>query len=99
MRVVSIDSCTTAVEEPGTPENTMSVFPNPASGLFTVTTIAPITTADITLTDITGRILCIRHLENKVINEDFDVHSLPQGTYILQIYIDGNIATRKIAVY
>jgi hypothetical protein len=80
---VTQDASTVAVEGPGT--SGISVYPNPASGSFT---IVPGTgnpgPVSITLFDLTGRIVLERKTGG-ISPERIDVSLLPAGLYFLKL--------------
>ncbi|HNR21242.1 MAG TPA: T9SS type A sorting domain-containing protein [Bacteroidia bacterium] len=81
-------------------ENSLSIFPNPAKDLVSVT--AQLNKADdvtITIYDVTGRVIYTNELNNvTTINSKIDVNAFAKGTYILEVSTTEENIVRKIVV-
>ncbi len=87
-------------DEVALPESSLSFFPNPASSTLNVdlNLDAP-TLANVTIADINGRVIQIDEIENaQNQNRQYDVSSLPNGTYIVRLATKQGTKTKKFVV-
>ena len=79
--------------KPTQPSFALGVYPNPTSGILTVSVNQAATNAEFQLTDMTGRTL----LDGKIQGNDsrLDVKNLPQGVYLITLKTYGGVATRR----
>jgi uncharacterized delta-60 repeat protein len=74
----------------------ISINPNPVTDQVKVQFETPsVSTAHLTICDITGRILQSKHLETASTEAVFDVHDLPNGLYLLSISTTAGQQTAK----
>lgn len=76
--------------------NEFSIFPNPTSGLVTITGLTQTQKLNISLIDITGRVVLTKNSSNNQNRLDIDISSFSSGTYFLQIESDSNTTVKKI---
>ncbi|MBX7240843.1 MAG: T9SS type A sorting domain-containing protein [Bacteroidia bacterium] len=99
IRIVTEKTTSTAIT-PGSGINTLSVFPNPSTGAFTVNAaFAQSSDAMIKVSDMTGRKVHFEVL-NQVseINRSLNLSHLTKGVYILEVSNDKGKATEKIII-
>jgi hypothetical protein len=89
------DECLNALAMQTKQENTVSVFPNPSKGIFTIATAFP-ENANITVEDLFGR--QILSIQAGPLMDKFDINlaGQPNGIYLLRIYSKGASTTRKL---
>jgi hypothetical protein len=88
-RLLSVAVGTTSVEENTSPENTLSVYPNPAREAATVSCAAPFAgPAELTVVDILGATVYRADIAGAA-THTFDVSALPVGSYAVQISTAG----------
>jgi len=75
----------------------LSVYPNPASGIVNVSLPATYTESTISLYDTNGRMLIQTHA-GKSGNTQVDLSSLPNGAYIMSVVSNENVAVQKVMV-
>ncbi len=91
---------TTAVDERPLPENSVKIFPNPASD-YVRADINFETPSEVTvfLTDASGKILNIRTLKNVLSDQvNFDMTRYPSGSYIVRVATKEGTKTEYIMV-
>jgi hypothetical protein len=91
---------TTAVDERPLPENSVKIFPNPASD-YVRADINFETPSEVTvfLTDASGKILNIRTLKNVLSDQVyFDMTRYPSGSYIVRVATREGTKTEYIMV-
>lgn len=80
----------------------MNIFPNPTSGMTEVHyTVAEAGNTQIRIVDAAGReVLAVSSGEKQPgeYTERFDIATLPEGMYFLQMITNGNVASRKLVV-
>ncbi|MFN3402488.1 MAG: T9SS type A sorting domain-containing protein [Cytophagaceae bacterium] len=75
--------------------NSLIIYPNPSSGVFSVSSFAGISDeSEITVTDMTGRVILQRILEGTV--EAVDLTEAPAGVYYLQVKSGSEIFNGKV---
>lgn len=88
-RPLSVAVGTTSVEETTSPENALSVYPNPAREAVTVSCAAPFAgPAELTVVDILGATVYRADIAGAA-THTFDVSALPVGSYAVQISAAG----------
>lgn len=92
----TVEDAVTSVEEE-TSGTALAVFPNPASGAATITFDAT-GVAEITLTDVTGRIVRTERYENVGGIGALDLNGLPQGAYIVTLAAGATRLVRPLMV-
>jgi hypothetical protein len=84
-----------APEEEESHPLSISVYPNPASTIFTIAIPAGTINASIKLTDNTGRIL-FENEHLRVGKNSIDVRQFPVGAYLYSLSVDGKIQHGKM---
>ena len=81
-------------------ENTIKVFPNPASQqLFVEFLSVKGSNTSISLSDLTGKILQQKNIETVGKHQDrFDIKHYPTGSYFLKFNIDKQVFVKKIII-
>lgn len=72
----------------------LQVFPNPTDGSFVNITSDILGIKEVTISDLTGRILSVNPIQNGKV----DISSLAKGMYLLQVSKGSNIQTQKLVV-
>ncbi len=72
----------------------VDVFPNPASDLISISVTDEIISS-VSIINVSGKVLYQEDISNEV-NVDVDLKDLSQGIYILNIYTNKGVITRKI---
>ena len=91
---ITVENCTSISEYSG---NVMSVFPNPSSDMITISfDQADAATANVTLFDLSGRMV-----SNEVLTLDgaqviLSVNQLPAGVYTLKVTMGSDVFFTKI---
>ncbi|CAN5521677.1 hypothetical protein BH10BAC1_BH10BAC1_13540 [soil metagenome] len=84
------DPCTTAgITKPFTKENSLTVYPNPSIGKFTVEA-----EGDLSVFNVLGKIIHTQHIEAAA--KEVDLTALPSGIYYFQLISEGKILTKKL---
>jgi len=85
-----------SITEPKEPKQTLSIFPNPVSGVVTIAASAEID--QLSIFDITGRLVeSPSPTGERVV---FDTSALPSGVYLVRVLLkDGGVRTGKMVVY
>jgi len=101
MRDLILNTFTAGVAEQ-TPLQNVSAYPNPASGIVTVNFEA-LQGAEINMqiTDLSGKAVMTfekEKLNKGLIEKQIDLSSLPVGSYILNLEMNGTFVTEKINV-
>lgn len=101
MRDLILNTFTAGVAEQTTLQN-VSAYPNPASGIVTVNFEA-LQGAEINMqiTDLSGKAVMTfekEKLNKGLIEKQIDISSLPVGSYILSLEMNGTLVTEKINV-
>ena len=73
-------------------ENSLSIYPNPASNIVNILNDNSLNITNIEIIDLTGRI--VLNIENTT---DIDVSNLPEGQYFVKVYSESTIV-RKLSV-
>jgi hypothetical protein len=84
-----------AVEEAETQPDPISVYPNPAGEYFSITGLPNNLKVDISLMDLTGRIVCKAILSQ---DQRIDTSGISPGIYFVQIRYGGESVVRKIMI-
>ncbi len=84
----SVGACATGISE-NTETPNVFVYPNPATDYLTVRTDKPMLA---NLYDVTGRPVL------SASNSFIDLHAIPSGIYLLQLQIEQQLITRKLAI-
>lgn len=81
-------------------ENSLSIFPNPANDVVTVSaTLTKVDDVTITIYDVTGRVIYSNELSDvATINNKIDVSTFAKGTYVLEVSTTEENIVRKIVV-
>jgi len=92
-------SGSTTVVDPIIPDNSISVFPNPAQESLTVQFEAPtLERIDMTLTNILGQKILTEKLPTETLSKKIDLSSVTPGIYVLEFTGKNKIATRKVII-
>jgi PKD repeat protein len=81
-------------------ENSISIYPNPNSGQFTVSFLLNETT-DVTveMTDVAGRVISATQYNNvSVVNQEMNAGDLADGVYFVRVITAEESATKKIII-
>ncbi|MBW6484263.1 MAG: T9SS type A sorting domain-containing protein [Vicingaceae bacterium] len=84
------------INEESIKENSVSVYPNPNNGSFELTIDAPFQQANITILDVTGKVITQQRITQK--NTQLNLLSHPKGMYFYQLLVDGKQVTGKLIV-
>ena len=87
------------VENESVTGGSIKVFPNPAGHTITVSWDKGLEVNSISLKDQTGKVLSVRHINNKLTEQQIDVDNLPGGVYILTLQGTNHIYVKKVVVY
>lgn len=71
-----------------------ALYPNPTTGKFSVTFSKALKNVGISITDVNGKE--VLHLKGNGYKIDFNLSSIPAGTYFIRINDSGNIITKKV---
>ena len=77
-------------------EINVNLFPNPNSGTFTLQLTGTTGSANVLITDLTGRVLDVQTSTEQRLY--FDLSRYAAGTYIVKIDVDGQTMSRKVMV-
>ncbi len=96
---MNIDLYSTS-DEVALPDNSLKFFPNPANTKLTVDLdLEEPTLANVTIADLNGRVIQIDEIENAYKQtRQYDVSSLPNGTYLVRIATKAGTKTKKFVV-
>jgi hypothetical protein len=96
---MEIDLYSTADEKP-LQDNALTFFPNPASDVLNVElSLEQPSLANITIADIDGSVILIDEIKNAYQDKrQYDVSSLPSGTYIVRVATKEGTKTKKFVV-
>lgn len=101
MRDLILNTFTAGIEDQATIKE-LSVFPNPASNLVTVSFNNPVTVdTEIKVVDLSGKTLLSvqrEKLANGLVEEELDVTSIPAGNYLIQIHSENGLATQHLSI-
>jgi hypothetical protein len=82
--------------------STLKMYPNPATDQITidVTNFNGLDVINVTIVDITGKIVLIEKLEGtgSKFNETYDVSTFATGTYFVQFEANGEVVTRQFII-
>jgi PKD repeat protein len=81
-------------------ENSISIYPNPNNGAFTVS-FAMSETQDVTIamTDVAGRVISsARHNNVAVVNQQMDASGLSSGVYFVRVITAHEAVTKKVII-
>jgi len=87
---------TTQVKEHATLTSSVAIYPNPNNGSFEFGINAPFQQANLTILDITGKVI----IQQKIMqnNTQLNLLSHPKGMYFYQLLVDGKQVTGKLIV-
>lgn len=89
------DECINALAEQSKPENTLRIFPNPSTGVFTISTTLPANTT-INVEDLLGKQI-LNILPGKLMNTfEINLANQPDGIYLLHMQHAGSSITKKL---
>ncbi len=77
-------------------ENSVAVYPNPNSGSFEFAIDAPFQQANLTIFDVTGKVIVEQKITQN--NTQLNLLSHPKGMYFYQVLTDGKQVTGKIII-
>ena len=94
-----IDLFNTADEKP-LPDNALKYFPNPATNKLNVQlSLEEPTLANVTLADLSGRVILIDEIKNAYQNNlEYNVSNLPAGAYLVRVATKNGTSTKKFVV-
>ena len=82
--------------------STLTMYPNPATDQITidVANFSGLDVINVTIVDITGKIIMIEKLEGagNNFNETYDVSTFATGTYFVQFEANGEVVTRQFVI-
>jgi hypothetical protein len=93
----TINVSATACSKLGIASNTIDgfvIYPNPVKDGRVYVQTTSISTKNISIADMSGKIVFTIQTENKEVN----IHNLPTGVYIIKVEQDGNTSTQKLIV-
>jgi len=70
-------------------EQTISVFPNPTSGKFTLVLPEQVNSASVLVRDTRGKIVLTHNARSKY--EPMEFNELARGLYFLEVYLNGQL--------
>ncbi len=76
-------------------ETTISIYPNPSTGIFTIDFMGTKTTAEIRLLNFHGKQLTEKRCKNQL-RQEIDIGHLPGGMYVIIIKTQSELITKKI---
>jgi len=95
----AVNSKLTAIEEEKLDQSLVTIYPNPASNLITLSFENQIQNpATITLTDLSGKALVKFENVDPTLNTNIDVNGLPDGFYFLKIKSGDKALVKKIII-
>ena len=74
----------------------ISVYPNPANGIVTISYETSFMVGNLTLTDITGKVVLSATLTDAT--TEINISGIPAGLYIVTTNFDGNSITEKLVI-
>lgn len=84
-------------EEVGSQQSTVSIYPNPTTGKFHITSSrSQIPNYKIEIVDYLGNVVAKFNQEPGTRNPELDISNLPAGIYLIRINIDNELNTSKI---
>lgn len=99
--ITKLRGCTPGVINVSTDEivsdNSVIIFPNPSSGIFTVNLISKTIDTKIFVYDVVGNCLWNKNCRNEA-NYQIDLRSHPKGIYLMEIVSEGKRFTKKIVL-
>ncbi|MGK0638555.1 T9SS type A sorting domain-containing protein [Schleiferia thermophila] len=80
--------------------NLLKVFPNPSSGVFSLTFTDELAALPIEVTDLTGKLILRREWTSSSGHFDLtlDLSHLPSGSYLLRVHSTAGIINRKLTI-
>ena len=80
-------------------DKSLMIYPNPSSGIFSVTVSDASAKFELKVTDALGRIIVTdKHIENVVYNRTFDLSHEAAGVYFLTLTSPAGVVTRNIII-
>jgi hypothetical protein len=76
----------------------ITVSPNPSTGIFTITTPSGLTDYHTTVVDQLGKVVYERDIIDGTVEESIDLTSLPAGVYNLRINTDNDQIVKRISI-
>ena len=77
-------------------ENSVAIYPNPNNGTFELTIDAPFQQANLTIFDVTGKVIIQQKITQN--NTQLNLLSHPKGMYFYQLLVDGKQVKGKLIV-
>jgi hypothetical protein len=98
---VTVDTCTISfVSNSTSTDETIKVYPNPASGIFTVEMFATSYHTTIIVSDIFGKIIETRNIDGETrIKEGFNLKNIAPGTYLVKICSGDRTYREKVLIW
>lgn len=97
-RIRKIQILTTGAQTIKTQNAALALFPNPASGSFTIE--LPIATENVmvTIEDVTGRIVDTKSISTKTSKIHYPIPNIPTGIYIVKAFTESTLYSGKLEV-
>ena len=93
-----VDQCETLSIETNILDNSISLFPNPASNKFTIQKSNSIDLVNATITDVNGRMISKIDLEGMQSSKSVVINNLKSGLYLVKIQSKNASITKKLIV-
>jgi hypothetical protein len=78
-------------------ENSFTIYPNPGDGIFNISLLRPLKNPEITVKDISGKIVRTERLSG-VTGNRIDLSAFAPGIYFVSLFSEGEVSTRKIVI-
>ncbi len=90
----------TPINSVGTVANNalLSIYPNPSTGTFVMNMPASVKDAQVTITDMTGKVVATKTVNGTVSGQRLNFSTLAQGNYVVTVSADGNKYSSKLVV-
>jgi hypothetical protein len=76
---------------------TIRIIPNPANGLFRIVPGISGKIDEITILDLTGKVMVLRQCKGES-DYEFDLSNSPQGTYFVKVKINDQVIVRRLVI-
>ncbi|MDF1676389.1 MAG: T9SS type A sorting domain-containing protein, partial [Vicingaceae bacterium] len=94
--LIRYNNLVTNIESKEELKNSVAIYPNPNNGSFEMTIDAPFQEANLTIFDLTGKVIVQQRITQK--NTQLNLLSHPKGMYFYQLMVDGKQVTGKLLI-
>ena len=89
-----------SVENPGTPDDMVNLYPNPTKGSFNLALgLVKAQDMNVIFSDVNGRVIFVDHKTN-IKNETlkYNLNNYPKGIYMVSIRLENSVITKKVII-